>query len=256
MSVRREERLELLKQALVSENTLHLRDAAELCNVSEMTIRRDLQTCPQSISLIGGRLMRASAASATAYDLTEQQTLGYPIKYRLCQRALSFIEEGDTLFIDCGSTLLPLLGFLARFKTLTVVTYALNVATSVAALSNVRLVLLGGLYYPASQSFGGERLAEEIRQLGINKALISAAGVDDEQGVSCFHFHEVAPKQAAIATAEKRILVADTCKMGVVRPAYFATLGDFDVLVTDDGHVSKRFEACLSSIPHIAITWP
>ncbi|WNL41438.1 DeoR/GlpR family DNA-binding transcription regulator [Halomonas sp. PAMB 3264] len=255
MSDRREERLTLLREALVNEGTLHLRDAATLCGVSEMTIRRDLHTCSQSISLIGGRLIKVSP-QASAYDLIEQQALGYPAKYRLCQRALSFIDEGDTLFIDCGSTLLPLLGFLARFKALTVVTYALNVATSVAKLPSVRLIVLGGLYYPASQSFGGERLAEQIRGLGINKALITAAGIDDDQGVSCFHFHEVAPKKAAIATAEKRILLADTRKMGVVRPAYFATLGDFDVLVTDDEQVSKRFEAGLASMPDIAITWP
>ncbi|WP_447555563.1 DeoR family transcriptional regulator [Vreelandella sp. EE22] len=253
MNDRREERLALLKEALVSEGTLHLRDAATLCGVSEMTVRRDLQTCPQSISLLGGRLVKAHTP-LTAYDLTEQQALDYPVKHRLCQRALGFIEHGDTLFIDCGSTLLPLLGYLSRFKELTVVTYALNVAHSVALLSNVRLILLGGLYYPASQSFGAEDPFQEIGRLGINKALISAAGVDVRQGVSCFHFHEVAPKQAAMAAAQKRILVVDARKMGIVRPAYFATLSDFDVVVTDDELVSKRFEARLASLPDIAIT--
>jgi len=77
-------------------------------------------------------------------------------------------------------------------------------------------------------------MAAGIERLGINKALISAAGVDLERGVSCFHFHEVAPKQAAIATAMQRLLVVDASKFGVVRPAYFAALDDFDVVVTDE----------------------
>lgn len=253
MSERREQRFERLKEALGCQGVLHLRDAAKLCQVSEMTIRRDLQACPGPIALMGGRLFKV-ASTPPVYDLTEQEALGHAVKHRLCQRVLDFIEEGDTLFIDCGSTLQPLLPLLARFSELTVVSYALNVANQVATLPEVRLILLGGLYYGASQSFGGDGVADEIRRLGINKALISAAGVDAKQGVSCFHFHEVAPKRAAIATAARRILVVDGRKMGVVRPAYFATLSDFDVVVTDDEQISKRFEIGLPCMMDIAIT--
>ncbi len=49
-------RLAKLQEALASGGTLHLRDAAELCDVSEMTIRRDLTTQKTAISLLGGRL--------------------------------------------------------------------------------------------------------------------------------------------------------------------------------------------------------
>ena len=146
----------------------------------------------------------------------------------------ALLKRADTLFIDCGSTLIPLLGQLGRFRELTVVTYALNVANAVAVLPNVRLVLLGGLFYASSQSFGSDGMGAAIERLGINKALISAAGVDCERGVSCFHFHEVGPKQAAIATAMQRLLIVDASKFGVVRPAYFASLEDFDIVVTDD----------------------
>ncbi len=145
MNDRSAQRLAMLQEALASGGTLHLRDAAELCGVSEMTIRRDLATQPSPLSLLGGRLVMASYPGVTpVYDLTEQQASHYHVKHRLCQRAASFIDEGDTLFIDCGSTLIPLLGQLSHFRELTVVTYALNVANTVAALPNVRLVLLGG----------------------------------------------------------------------------------------------------------------
>lgn len=228
-------RISKLQEVLACGGTLHLRDAAELCDVSEMTIRRDLTTQTSAISLLGGRLLMANYAGVTpTYDLTEQQDSHYQAKHRLCQHALAFIEEGDTLFIDCGSTLIPLLSQLSHFQELTVVTYALNVANAVAALPNVRLVLLGGLFYAASQSFGSDTMAATIERLGINKALISAAGVDLARGVSCFHFHEVAPKQAAISTAMQRLLVVDASKFGVIRPAYFASLEDFDVIVTDE----------------------
>lgn len=99
-------------------------------------------------------------------------------------------------------------------------------------MPNMRLVVLGGLYYAASDSFGGQDVTTAIRRLGINKALISAAGVNAEKGASCFHFHEVAPKQAAIEHAERRILIADESKLNVMRAAFFAELTDFDTILT------------------------
>ncbi|AVI62595.1 DeoR/GlpR family DNA-binding transcription regulator [Halomonas sp. GFAJ-1] len=249
MSDRSTRRLASLQEALTSGGTLHLREAAELCGVSEMTIRRDLTTHSSPISLLGGRLVMASYPGVTpVYDLTEQEANHYQVKHRLCQHVARVIEEGDTLFIDCGSTLIPLLSQLSHFRELTVVTYALNVANAVAGLANVRLVLLGGLFYASSQSFGSDDMGAAIERLGINKALISAAGVDCERGVSCFHFHEVAPKQAAIATAMQRILVVDASKFGVVRPAYFASLSDFDSVVTDDEQAASREGIAVSTV--------
>jgi len=233
-------RLEKLHDVLSREGTLHLRDAASLCDVSEMTIRRDLaqqEDRDREISLLGGRLLLKGQMSAT-YDVAEQQASRYLAKQALCRRVVAHIQEGDTLFIDCGSTLMPLLGMLEDFHELTIVTYALNVANVVASLKNVRLVLLGGLYYAASQSFGSDQMAASIEGLGINKALISAAGIDARRGVSCFHFHEVGPKRAAIATAMQCWLVADASKLGVVRPAYFAMLDEFDALFTEPSDIA------------------
>lgn len=227
-------RLARLQEALAGGGTIHLSEAARLCGVSEMTVRRDVAASEGAMVFLGGRLVMADNPHyAPVYSVDQQKDSHFQAKHRLCERAVGFIEEGDTLFIDCGTTLLPLIGLLADRKQLTVVTYALNVANAVSALPDVRLVLLGGVYYPASQSFGSDEMGHSIRRLGINRAFLSAAGVHEEKGVSCFHFHEVAPKQAAIACAAQRLLVADESKIGLIRPAYFARLDDFDVVITD-----------------------
>lgn len=228
-------RLARLQEALQRGGTIHLSEAAKLCGVSEMTIRRDVAASDGAMSFLGGRLVMANNLQyAPVYDLDEQQGSHYLAKQRLCQCAASFIEDGDTLFIDCGTTLMPLATSLSPDKHLTVVTYALNVANAVSHLPNVRLLLLGGLFHESSLSFGSDDMPQTVKRLGINKAFISAAGVHVERGVSCFHFHEVAPKQAALDNAAQRILVADASKFGVIRPAYFAQLEEFDVIVTDD----------------------
>jgi DeoR family transcriptional regulator, deoxyribose operon repressor len=233
MNQRRAERLIRLKTTLAGGGTLRLAEAARLCGVSEMTVRRDLAASDGTITLLGGRLVEAdNPRYAPVYDLDEQTDSQRQVKRRLCERAAEFIESGDTLFIDCGTTLMPMTNLLAGIRELTVVTYALNVANAVSLLPGVRLILLGGLYHAVSQTFAGDNMSDAIRRLGINKAFLSAAGVHPERGVSCFHFHEVAPKQAAIACAAQRLLVVDESKIGVIRPAYFARLDDFDMVIT------------------------
>lgn len=250
-------RLARLQQALASGGTLRLADAARLCGVSEMTIRRDVAASGGIMTFLGGWLMMACDPQfAPLYDLDEQKGSHPLAKQRLCQRAASFIDEGDSLFIDCGTTLMPLVGALDAFEQLTVVTYALNVANAVSHLPNVRLVLLGGLFHASSSSFESDAMPATIRRLGINKAFISAAGIHPRQGASCFHFHEVLPKQAAIASAGQRILVSDGSKFGVIRPAVFAGLDEFDVIVTDaetGQHLQDDEIAAQAGLPQVMI---
>ncbi len=106
----------------------------------------------------------------------------------------------------------------------------------------MRLILLGGLYHPSSASFASDEGLELLRKVGINKAFLSAAGVDPERGTSCMHFHEVAAKQTAIAGAVRRYLVVDSSKFGQVKPAFFAASDDFDTVVTDKG-IDARYRA-------------
>ncbi|MDR5867490.1 DeoR/GlpR family DNA-binding transcription regulator [Halomonas koreensis] len=234
MNQRSAARLARLQRALAEGGSLRLAEAAALCEVSEMTIRRDLAAGQGELLLIGGYLMRGDdPRHAPVYDLAAQRDRHAEAKRRLCERALATLEEGDTLFIDCGTTLMPLAMGLPEDLSLTVVTYALNVAEAVSARPGVRLWLLGGAYHDSSRSFASDEMAAAIRAFGLNKAFLSAAGVHPRHGLSCFHFHEVAPKQAAIATAERRLLVADASKQGLVRPARFASLADIDEVIAE-----------------------
>ncbi|WP_322529046.1 DeoR/GlpR family DNA-binding transcription regulator [Salinicola sp. LHM] len=228
-------RLERLREAIRRNGTLPLAEAAALCDVSEMTVRRDIAASNGAIVSFGGHLVMADNPQfAAAYNLDAQRDQYAKAKQRLCEAVASRIEDGDTVFVDCGTTLMPFCTLLPREMNVTIVTYALNVANAFSQrdMPNMRLVVLGGLYYASSDSFGGQDVTTAIRRLGINKALISAAGVHAEKGASCFHFHEVAPKQAAIEHAERRILVADESKLDVMRAAFFADLADFDTLLT------------------------
>lgn len=235
---RRSQRVDALAQTLNSSGVLHLRDAAQLLGVSEMTVRRDLAGAPDRFGYLGGYIVTRS--SEGPYSIAREQPAHEVAKAAVCARAASIIEDDDTIFIDCGTTTPHLLRHLRPDFHLTIVCYALNIASPLALVPNVRLILLGGVFNPSSASFAVEEGLAVLNRIGINKAFLSAGGVHAERGVSCSNFHEVAVKQAVLRSAVQCCLVVDGSKFGKVKPAFFAELDAFDMLVTDAGPQAER----------------
>ena len=260
--LRRPHRLQELARVLGERGSLHLREAARLLGVSEMTVRRDVAARSELFTYLGGHLLAADgmmgaaryaqsataryAQSATArYALSDEEKSHTAGKIAVCTRAAELIKDGDTIFIDCGSTTPHLAARIARGVhgvRATVICYSLNVAEILCRNTAVRVILLGGLWHPSSASFSSDESLDLIGKLGINKAFISAAGVDVTRGVSCVQFHEVAVKQAAMARSVEKYLLVDSSKFGQVKPAFFARIEEFDGIVTD-ALIAREFAA-------------
>ncbi|TBW41396.1 DeoR/GlpR transcriptional regulator [Siculibacillus lacustris] len=245
MNDRRTQRLDRISDALDSFGSLRLADAASLLEVSEMTVRRDVAAHPERFSCYGGHIIGAQGnGSGTGYVLDRERESHSSNKKIACERAVGFLEPGDTVFIDCGTTTPHLARRLADAKDLTVVCYSLNIADVVRRFEQIKLVLLGGVYHRSSASFDSPEALEHFRRIGINKAFLSAGGVHPAHGVSCSNFHEVGFKQEAMRKALATYLVVDSSKFGKVRSAYFADVDAFDAIVTDavDFETRRLFE--------------
>ena len=236
MNARRSERLGKLAMALAERRSFHIRDAAELLGVSEMTVRRDIAENTDQFSYFGGHIVAAKEPEGEgAYDLSRAADAHAAAKREACSHAARYIRAEDTVFIDCGTTLVHLVDFIPDDCRITAVCYALNVAERLARKPNVTLVLLGGLYHPASASFSGPSGLETLKTLGINVAFLSAAGLDVERGATCVHFHEAEIKQRTMALSKSRYLVCDKSKIGKRKPAFFGEIDRFDAVITEDG---------------------
>lgn len=225
-------RLERMQILVRSTGPQSLSYVAELLGVTEMTIRRDLAAADSTLTCLGGYVLEATLpAAAEKYVLAEELDHHTARKRLACQRACSFIEDGDCLFIDCGTTMVHLASALPPDMTLSVVCYSMNVADIVSKRPDTQLILLGGVYQPSSASYYSDESIQYLGRLGVNKAFISAGGADPVRGVSCSHFHEVAIKQAAIRSAAQRFLVVDESKLGRMRAAFFSPLDVFSKII-------------------------
>ncbi|WP_158812984.1 DeoR/GlpR family DNA-binding transcription regulator [Methylocapsa sp. S129] len=229
MVKRKKDRLRRLSGALYGRGALHLHEAAALLDVSPMTVRRDIATAPEHFTYLGGYIV---AAGPEGYRLERERDNHASAKAIVCAHAARLIHDGDTIFVDCGTTTPHLVHRLPAEVKVTVVCYALNIAEPLADNPNVQLILLGGLYNASSASFAVDDGLRTLARLGVNKAFLSAGGVHPTRGVSCSNFHEVAVKQAAMSIALEKHLLVDASKFGQVKSAYFANVDQFDSIIT------------------------
>jgi DeoR family deoxyribose operon repressor len=156
-------------------------------------------------------------------------------KREACVHAARHIRPDETIFIDCGTTLLHLVDLIPDDCRVTAICYALNVAERLARKPNVTMVMLGGLYHPSSASFSAEFDLDRLAGFGINVAFLSAAGIDMQRGATCAAFHEAEVKKKAITLARESYLVVDSSKMGKLQRAFFAPVDAFKAIITEHG---------------------
>ncbi|HKP27220.1 MAG TPA: DeoR/GlpR family DNA-binding transcription regulator [Dongiaceae bacterium] len=241
MSARNTQRIAALVSALAERRVLHLRQAAELLGVSEMTVRRDIAEHPDQFAYFGGHIMSpAQVEGNTRYEIATAADSHAAAKREACVHAARHIRPDETIFIDCGTTLLHLVDLIPDDCRLTAICYALNVAERLARKQNVTLVMLGGLYHPPSASFSAEFDLDRLAGFGINVAFLSAAGVDMQRGATCAAFHEAEVKKKTIALARASYLVVDSSKMGKLQRAHFAPVDAFKAIITEHGEASAE----------------
>ncbi|WP_046119245.1 DeoR family transcriptional regulator [Ensifer aridi] len=244
MANRKSTRIIAMADALAARRVLHLKEAAALLGVSEMTIRRDVADNPGLFGYLGGHIVPAAEIEGDApYELARAADSHAAAKREACVHAAKHIRPDETIFIDCGTTLEYLVDLIPENYSITAVCYSLNAAERLTRKPNVRIVMLGGVYHPSSASFSGGSGLDTLDQLGINVAFLSAAGVDPVRGATCVHFHEVPVKQKAISLARESYLVVDTSKIGRLKAAFFAPLSVFQSVITEEGAAATAANA-------------
>jgi DeoR family transcriptional regulator, deoxyribose operon repressor len=236
MSARNAKRIAALASALAERRVMHLRQAAELLGVSEMTVRRDIAEHPGRFAYFGGHIMSpAQIEGNTRYEIATAADSHAAAKRDACVHAARHIRPDETIFVDCGTTLIHLVELIPDDYQLTAICYALNVAERLTRKPNVTMVMLGGHYHPSSASFAADYDLERLGDFGINVAFLSAAGVDMQRGATCAAFHEARVKQRTIALARESYLVVDSSKIGKLQRAFFAPMSAFKAIITEHG---------------------
>jgi DeoR/GlpR family transcriptional regulator of sugar metabolism len=202
--------------------------------VSESTIRRDLDYLEESGAAKrthGGVFYAGSSPKLPHFD--ERQPANWEKKRAIAQRAVTLIEDGDTLLLDGGTTAYEVARLLVG-RPLQIVTNSLPVANLFASNANTDLVLLGGYIYPRTGVSLGPYANDMLSHLNVQKTVLSVAGIND-RGFYNSNLLLVETERAMMQAADEVIVVADSTKFGRQSLAHLAPLSDAQHLVVDEG---------------------
>lgn len=241
-SLRKEAILDYLK----NKNIITVKELAQHFDVSDMTIRRDLNMLEESdnveIFFGGVSLKNKESLINGGYSIENELGERTEQKERIAKKAVSLINKNDVILIDTGSTTGSMLNYIGEDMFHTVYCYALNIINAVCAKPNLRVVACGGYFHNNTRMFESEEGASLIKKTYVNKAFLAARGITEEVGVTTAEPYEIEMKKAAISSSEQKILLVDSTKFGKAWYAKYADLSEIDVVITDSDIEKKYIE--------------
>lgn len=230
-----DDRQQEILQLLGTQGTLSIGDLAQRYEVSEMTIRRDLNQLASEGLLVrtrGGAAASSSGSFEPPFALRERTRTA--AKDEIAAAAAREVVEGQTVLLDGGTTGLAVAEALAG-RNLTVCTLNVRIAQRLAAESSMKVMLPGGTIRPGEFSLVGPEAEATLSRFRFDVYLMTASGVSVDAGVTEWNTEDAAVKRAALAASRRTILVADAGKFGAEAFVRVCPLSSVDMLVTDAG---------------------
>lgn len=163
-------------------------------------------------------------------------------KDRIAKAALAEVPAAGAILLDAGSTTGRLADALPVDRELTVVTHSLAIAMALSARPNLTLMLLGGRLRGRTLATVDAWALRALHDTYVEVAFIATNGISAERGLTTPDTAEAAVKRAAIASAQRTVLLADHTKVGNDCFARFADVADIDTFITDTG-INERVAA-------------
>ena len=222
--------------AMLNENkSVLVPELAKLFNVTEETIRRDLEKLEKE-----GLLKRTYGGAV----LVENYNVDIPFEFRnvtniegkkqIALSLIKYIEDGDTLVMDSSTSALQVAKLLKTKKKITVITNSEQIINELKVFEDtIKVISTGGTLRNKSLSLVGPIAEQTLRSLNASKAIISCKGFDIEKGFTESNELEAQVKKLMIEIADKVYMIADHTKMNKTALVNIATLDDVDFIFTD-----------------------
>jgi DeoR/GlpR family transcriptional regulator of sugar metabolism len=255
------QRHHLILQALEAEATVRVAALAELLNVSEMTVRRDIDALHAEGRLlrVHGGAARAGSFSGLEPGFARKSVQELDAKRAIAWEALQLLQPGMTLLVSAGTTTFELARMLPPEMDLTVATNSIMVANALARSGDeagretrIRTLVLGGQRTP-SEALVGPLTTRAIRSLHADLCLMGIHGLDATAGITSPNLLEAEANTAMIAASERLTVLADSSKCGLVSLATIAPLSDITTLIIDSGIADADAEALRAVVGDVRI---
>lgn len=229
------------KEALVSYirryRKASIHELARKFQVTEATIRTDLKELEKENLVIrthGGAMLHHGAVEKEDF-LSMRRGQCQDEKSLIANEATKYVEEGDIILIDSGTTMLKFAQQLVDFHNLKVVTNDFNIALELQRSPSIEVVFVGGTVRNRFECTFGSLGIEFLKKILVDKIFLSPNAVSVNQGLTTPNEETAAMKRTMLSIANEAYMLCDSSKIGRKTFYQFAQLNEFKRMIVDDG---------------------
>lgn len=228
------ERRQLILDSIFDQCLVKVSVLAERFGVTQTTIRKDLNYL-ESKGLLHRSYGSAMPSSAPIKDISlgKKKLINYDAKLQIARAAAELIEENDSILMASGSTIAVFAENLKPKGRLNVVTTAVNISTILGENDRISVMQVGGMLYSNTLSVYGNDAIQSVRNIFCSKLFFGIDGLDVIHGITCATREEAELTQQMMQSAERKIVLCDSSKLGKRGFAHISKLSDVDILITD-----------------------
>jgi DeoR/GlpR family transcriptional regulator of sugar metabolism len=217
---------------VLAQRVVRIKDLAVELNVSEMTIRRELDQLAdqgQIERIHGGARLRQLATEEESY--LQRSAVQAEAKERMALAALELVQDGDSVGLDASTSALALARILPARKVQAVLTGLDSV--EVIQGTGIEFFICGGFFHSKARSFVGGAAVQTLKHLQPDKVFFSSCGFSPQFGFSDANPQEAETKRALLAGGGLKIALIDHTKFGRRGLAMTAMTDQVDIIITD-----------------------
>lgn len=237
MSLLAPERRAEIARMIQLDGSVRVSNLCGLFNVTEETIRRDLETLEKEGLLertYGGAIGPKRISYESPYY--DREGRHQAKKMQIAEAVCNMVNEHETILLDASSTALyTARALVTRKNSLTIMTNSLAIVHELRHENRFTVLCTGGTLRETSLSFVGPHAERALEAYHVDKAIISCKGLDAERGLTDTNELEVEMKKLMLTAANEVIAIVDSSKWGYVGFALIGPPNSVDHIVTDDG---------------------
>lgn len=229
----REERLQIILKMLDTDQRVSSNQLAEILNVSDDTIRRDLNELAENGLLKkvhGGAIPK----SPSPYKLTERINILHEEKIILARKAQQFFKNGQVIILDNGSTNMEVARLMSPDLKATVFTTSIPIAQILCEHPNIELFLLGGKVFKDAQNTYGTEVIELLGKIRADIFLLGVCGMHHQIGVTMPDWDESVVKRKMAEISAKTIALVTADKLNTAENYVVCSYQQIDIMLIDD----------------------
>ena len=237
-----ERRQEILRR-LHSAGRVSVVELSEAFDVSEVTIRTDLQALAEQNLVIrthGGAILAADDTPDLALSSRQEQQTQE--KGHIGQAAAQMVEEAEAIYLDSSSTALAIAQQMPEGRSITVITSSLAVAQALRETAGITIVMPGGVVQNDTASLIGVDGLAYLSKFNIQKGFFGSHGIAIREGLTDISVDISAAKQPIVSMCRQVIAVVDATKWDRIGLASFASINEIDTIITDEHAPSELVE--------------